>query len=258
MDIKMRKPTFSEVYMYKNIYWLAFLLFIFIPLFQAFVISPVSVVMSGNIAYKGVYPIVKVISSVLAYASTYGGFGVFAACVCFFGNNAKGVLRLAFLSNLVAYFSLWVVYIFVNPYADEGGSLITMAVDILVNTAVVFVIYFAVLVYSKKRNSFMNIPNYGLGDLVSKHPFTGVFVTASAVYFIFKLVIEGITTFIELTAPGAGAIRTAEIYARLISFGYMVLEAFAGLALMMLIGMLMSKLRKRGRLVYADNPGIKI
>ena len=258
MDLKMRKPTYSEVYMYKNIYWLAFLLFVFIPLFQAFVISPISVVMSGNIAYKNVFPIVKALSSLLSYLSIYGGFGVLAASVCYFGFNARGVITLALLNNLISYFSLWVVKIFVDPYADEGGEFIVMCVDTIINTLFVLVLLFAVIVYSKKRGAFMNIPNYGLGSLLSKHPFTVTFTLVSVIYFLLKLVIEIITTVIEPSAPGVGSIRTAEIYARLISFGFMLVEALAGLAVMMLIGILMSRLRKRGRMVYAQNPGIKI
>ena len=257
MKLTIRKPTHSEIYMYKNLFWVAVLLFVFIPLLSSIVIYPVSLAMQNNVAYKSVMPTVNAIGAVLSFIGTYGGFGVLAVTVCYFGNNGIGIIRLALLSNLISYLSLWTVHILINPYADEGGSLITMAVEILINTAFVAILYFAVLVYAKRRRTFMDIPNYGFSVRIKKHPFTGAFLCVSIIYFVINIAIELATMISQFLDPSIGLPRNnAEILTLVSRYGYVLLYTVAGMAVMMLIGVLASALRKRGRVVFSKNQGL--
>lgn len=258
MKLTMRKPTHSEVYTYKNMFYLALALFVFIPLISSCIIYPVSLVMQNNVAYENIMPVVSVTGAILSLIGTYGGFGLLAVTVCYFGNNGRGVIILAFLSNLITYMTLWFVHITVNPYADEGGSLVTMVIEILVNTAFVFIIYFAIIVYAKKKKTFMDIPNYGVTRM-SKHPFTGVFILVSLIYLIINTVIEAATMIGQFLDPSIGLPRnTAEILSLVMRYAYLLLYTAAGFAIMVLVGILVSAFRKRGRTIFASYQGLKL
>jgi hypothetical protein len=132
-----------------------------------------------------------------------------------------------------------------------------MLIEIIVNTAFVAILYLAVLVYSKRRRTFMDIPNYGFTVRIKKHPFTGAFLCVSVIYFVINIAIELATMISQFLDPSIGLPRnTAEILTLVSRYGYVMLYTAAGFAVMVMIGVLASALRKRGRVVFSQNQGL--
>ena len=262
MNFKMRKPSYSEIYMYKNIFWVAIALFLFVPLLNSIPLALVINETKDNMAYpENMSYVTGIIQAVLAFTSTYGGMGILAICVAYFGRNAKGVIRLSLLSTAIMYFLLYLMDPLINPYAmnDEEGRLITFIVDVAVNTAVIAVVYALVLWYSKRKGTFMNIPEYELNFGMLKHPYSKVFFIAGGVQFFVALVVEVITMAQLFMDKSTGLPETTADYVYwILQYVYLLLYAVIGFIVMVAIGLLASKLRESGKMKFSKNQGMKM
>ena len=252
----MRKPTFSEIYMYKNIFWLAFALFLFIPLVNAIPLALIVNETSGNIAYpQALSYAVNILQAAMSFIATYGMLGILAICVTYFGKNAKGVITLALLSPAVNSLLLYVMAPIIDPNAayDAASRFLALVVDIFINTLIIFVIYLIILAYSKKKNTFMNISDYKLDSGMVKHPYSGAFLIACGVQFGVSVVVELITMVQMFLDKSIGPPETLSHYVYwLLQYAYIFIFAAVGYILMVLIGMLSSKLRNSGKGIYTS------
>ena len=165
----MRKPTYNEVYMYKNMFWLAVGLFVFVPVLNNFFLQMIILFTSGDIAYGELSGYVSVVRDVIALIAGYAGLATFIITLVHFGTNALGVIILAFSTHLITFF------VSLLTYALYGGdyyyaATFMLVTDMLVNAAVYGLIYLYVILTVKKHETVLNVPEYPSRLICFSHP----------------------------------------------------------------------------------------
>ena len=145
--------------MYKNLFWLAIGVFAFVPIFNNFILQLVRLTTQGDIAYGALSENIGVFQEWLSLAATYLGLGTLAVCLVYFGNNAKGVIYLAFGSHGFTFFASLFTY-FIYGGDNIGPAVFMLLVDAVVNALIYFIIYIAVLKSSEIMDTFMNVPKF--------------------------------------------------------------------------------------------------
>ena len=100
MKIEMRRPSLSEVYMYKSLFWLAIAVFLFCPFLNNVLLQMVYWYVTTDIAYASLITPIGVIQEAISLFSMYAGLATLAITALYFGTNAKAVTVVAFLSHL--------------------------------------------------------------------------------------------------------------------------------------------------------------
>lgn len=183
----MRKPSFAEVYMYKNLFWLAVGVFLFVPFLNSFILQVVQLYVDGDIAYgalsSGILTAREWISSVAAHM----GFGVATVTVMYFGTNAKGVITMMLASQGVGFISSLMAY-WVCGGQDIVSAVFILFFDLLVTEAVYGLILILLIRISKKNQTVLNIAPYKVRLLDIAHPITKGVFTAVTVFGIANLI----------------------------------------------------------------------
>ncbi len=177
----LRKPNLGEIYMYTNLFWLAVLVYVFIPIFNNFVLQLIILYTDGNIAYGSFSETVSVVRDVLAAAASYVGLGIFAVCLINFGKNAFGVTVMAFVTHGVSLCTSLFTY---SIYGGEDAlvAFFLLGTDMLVNIFVYAIIYLVLMYIVKKRSTVLNVPTYKLRVLSLKHPLSFAFFIVALIY----------------------------------------------------------------------------
>lgn len=203
----MRKPTYAEAYMYKNILWLSVAVFAFIPFLNNFLLQFLYLYTEGDIAYGVLGTVISGVKSVLSVLSVYIGLGVLTVSVINFGKNAVGVIRLAFISHAVTFLSS-VVTCMLYSYVTYGYAvsedvlmqILLLTVDAVVNLAVCLAIYVALRLISKKRQTVLNVPPLKGRYTDISHPLVFSDVIAVAIHFgvqLLTVLYNMITAFVD-------------------------------------------------------------
>ena len=144
----MRKPTYTEIYMYKNLFWLAIGVFGFVPFFNNFLLQLVRLSIQGDIAYGSLSEIIGAFQEGLSLVAAYLGLATLAVCLVYFGNNAKGVIYLAFGSHGFTFFASLFTY-FIYGGDNIGPAIFMLLADAIVNSAIYFIIYIVIHRYRR-------------------------------------------------------------------------------------------------------------
>ena len=184
----MRKPRFSEIFMYKNFFYIALCVFIFVPLFANFVLQTMVLFTKGDIAYGYASDIISYVRDILTYISQFIGYGILAVTMLNFGNNANMILLMAYFSPIINLISSLVVYIY-SGGDDILAALFTLTVDMLVNILMLTIIYLYIKRIYNKKNTFLNIPEYKTEILGKNHPYSLTFLGIVIIYFVINLII---------------------------------------------------------------------
>lgn len=198
----MRKPNYTEIYLYKNFFWLAIGVFGFVPVFNNFVLQLIHLTTDQNIAYGDLSKYIAVFQEILSLISTYVGFGVLAVCVTYFGKNARGIINLAFISHgLTFIFSLFTYVIYGGN--NVGPAIFMLISDALINLASYFAIYLIILKTAQKHDTFMNIPRF---DLLhpKAHPYFRAFSISALIFGGLQLITLIYTMIGDFIDPSLG------------------------------------------------------
>ena len=247
----MRRPTYSEIFMYKSLFWLSVLVFFLCPILNKVVLEVLLVNVSADVAYSFLSLPILIIQAVLSYAPIYAGFGVISVCVLYFGKNAVSVAMVAFISPL-----LELIATFVGQMLAYGGIL--SASDTLINVipsvAAMLAIYILLRVYADKKQTCMNIPEYSFGALAMKHPYTkGAFI-ACVTYSLLHILTQAINMIIYFNDPKNYYSLPSEIGEILVEivlpYAVIILFAMLGFVIMLLIGFMAQKIKKKAKEKY--------
>lgn len=233
----MRKPTFAEAYMYKNLLWLAIGAFAFVPILNNFLLQFLYLYTKGDIAYGSLGTFITAIKSVLSLASVYVGLGVFTVTVINFGKNAIGVIRLAFLSHAISFLSgvlTCTLYSYVSyGYAVTGDVLlqiIMLAIDNAVNLAVYIAVYLILINITKKKETVLNTPPVKGRYTDIKHPLVLSAVISISVYSGAQLLVTLFNMITAFADPSIGPpVNTADVMYWVLQ--YLSVLAFAAIGL---------------------------
>lgn len=195
----MRKPSFAEVYMYKNLFWLAVGVFLFVPFLNSFILQVVQLYVEGDIAYGGLSNGILTAREWLSSIASHVGFGAVAVAVMYFGANARGIITTMLVSQGVGLVSSLMAY-WVCGGQDIISAIFILFFDFAVTEAVYGLILLLLLRISKKKQTVLNIAPYKVRLLDIFHPVTkGVFtaVTVFGVANLIALIYRMIGDFID-------------------------------------------------------------
>lgn len=195
----MRKPSFAEVYMYKNLFWLAVGVFLFVPFLDKFVLQVVQLYVEGDIAYVGLSDGILMAREWISSVATHVGFGTVAVAIMYFGSNARGIIAMLLASQGVGLISSLMAY-WVCGGQDIISAIFILFFDFAATEAVYGLILFLLLRISKKKQTVLNIAPYKVRLLDISHPITkGVFtaVTVFGAASLIALIYRMIGDFID-------------------------------------------------------------
>ena len=242
----MRKPTFSEVYMYKNLLWGAVILFIALPIVSELMLRVVYLYVATDVAYQTLAAPIDLIREVITVTSRYAALAVLCITVVYFDRHARAVVRLAFIFHAVEALTYIIAY-----YLYTGQVLsatLWIIVEALVNAAVTLAIWLFVRGYARKREYFLNVPDFRLDASIMRHPYTGAFIRAIAVFGGTKLAFvlyDMIDAFLD---PSLGTpINMKETVYWILLYAEVVIYAALGFVIMVALGLLAQALRNGGR-----------
>lgn len=242
----LRAPTYSEVYMYKNLFWVAVFSFVFAPIFGELILRTVYLYVSTDVAYKSLALPVSAAIEIISVTANYIGYAVLAVALTYFGTNAVGVIRLAFISNAIDFVTyLFAYYLYTDEIFDIA---IVMLLETAVNTLVMLVIFLAVKKTAQKRDAFMNVPKYHFGAGMLSHIYTKVFMLTAVVFGgvqIAFVLYDMIDAFID---PSLGLpINAKEVIYWVLQYAEVIISAAVGFIIMVAVGLYAQKLKDSGR-----------
>ncbi|MBR2474335.1 MAG: hypothetical protein IKB51_04835 [Clostridia bacterium] len=250
MKKEMRKPTYSEIYMYKNLLWLAFAVFIFMTVVNELVIRVVYVYAVTDAAYRPYAVIIKTVREALSVLCNYVGLALLSVCVAYFGDNAKGVVRTAFISNAVYLVAYFLAYYISTGYMFE--SLILSVSEAAINCAVMLAIWIILRIYTSKKECHMNIERYVFGSPMLRHVYTGCFIISASVFGGTQLLLTLADMLRDFLDPAIGTpINIEETLYWVLEYAEIILYAALGFALMVVIGLFAQRIKDSGKVKFS-------
>ncbi len=244
----MRRPTYSEIYMYRSLFWLSVAVFVFFPIVNNVVLQLLYWSSSVNVAYYFMKVPIGVVQEILSFITVYAGLAVLVICVLYFGRNAKGIIRLAFASHAVNFITYVTALFF---WSGVSISYIIEAVVVALPDAVVMlVIYLILLRYGETKNTFMNISEYRFDVSVKKHTYTIGFAISVGITAIVKIAVEAYGMIVYYVDPKNYYSRPSgigDILSLALQYVYILLIATAGFVTMVLIGFAAQRLKDSGK-----------
>lgn len=251
----MRKPTFAEAYMYKNFLWLAIGAFAFIPFLNNLILQFLYLYTEGDIAYGSLGIFLSAVKSVLSAASVYIGLGVLIVSVINFGKNAVGIIRLAFLSHVIAFVSAAITctlysnisygYLFTG---DVLIQIIMLAVDTAVNLAVYLAIYIVLIKITKKKETVLSTPSIKGRYTDIHHPIVLATVISVSVHLFAQLLTVLYSMISAFTDPSIGPpVNSSDILYWILQYLSAVAFDALGLVIIILVAFLSEHYIKSGK-----------
>ena len=242
MKSDMRKPTYSEIYMYRNLFWLAVAVFIFMTVFNELIVRVIYLYAITDVAYQPYAAIIRVVREALSVITNYVGLAVLTLCVTYFGGNARGVIRLAFISHAVYFVAYTLAYYMSTGYIVE--SLIQGFIEAALNCAVMLVIWLVIKRCTEKRGSQMNVDRYVFGASMMKHIYTRCFIISASIFGGVQIALVLTDMLIDFLDPAIGTpINLEETLYWVLEYAQVILYAALGFALMVLIGLYAQRLK---------------
>ncbi len=240
-----RKPKIGEIYMYVNLFWLAVFAYVFVPIFNNFILQLIILFTDGNIAYGALSETVSVIRDVLGAISSFVGLGTLVICLINFGKNAFGVTVMAFATHGISFCTS------LFTYAIYGGNdaltaFFLLGADMLVNLFVYGIIYLAVMYIVKKRTTVLNVPPYKLGVLSLKHPLSYAFFLVALIYGGANILATLYTMIGDFLDPSLGPpVGLADTLYWVLEYFSIIISVCIGYFIMLFIGSIAEKWKKR-------------
>ncbi len=251
----MRKPTYSEKYMYKNLLWLSVAIFAFFPFLTTFLLQFLYLNTYTDAAYGSLGIFISVITSILSFLSVYMGLGILTVTVINFGKNAVGIIRLAFLSHLISFLSGFLTCT-VYEYVSSGFfitdtvlmEILMLAIDAVANLLVYIIVYIILIRITEKRKTVLNTPPLKKRYTDIRHPLIFAAVISVAVHsgIQFLMVIYDMITAINDPSIGP-PINTSDVIYWILEYLSVFVIAALGMVVIELIFLLSEYYIKSGR-----------
>ncbi len=245
----MRKPTYSEIYMYKSLLWLGVAAFIFCPIFNNVVLKVLLSYVDANIAYRGYITLpLLILQAIFSFVPLYIGFGVLAVAIINFGSNSKAIIRIAFISKLIELLSMY----FGEFVASKRIlSLVEPIITVIINAFALLMVYIAVSVYAKRKNTYMSVDKYTFSRKMLTHPYTRGMVLMCVVYVLLNVIAEVISNVNYITNPKNYYNIPNDVGGILLEFGlpYLLLISLAalGFVIMLCVGLASESFKRNGK-----------
>lgn len=254
MKEQMRRPSYSEIYMYKSMFWFAIAVFILCPIVNNIVLQLTYWYITTDVAYSFAVTPIGVIQETLSLASTYAGLAVLAICVTYFGRNARGVITLAFVSHAVTFLTYGIaLYLWIGGISVE--YLLEALLIVLPDAVVMLIIYITLLLYCKKKSTFMDVDRYAFAASMKKHPYTRCFAITAGVFAAVDIIVEAIGMIVYYVDP-KNALKIPstfdEIFDLILQYVYILLFAAVGFVIMVLVGFMAQRLKESGKKKFKE------
>ena len=256
MKLEMRKPTYSEIYTYKNVFWFAFAVFVFAPFVNSFAIQLVILYTNSNVVYQSLAMVLAFVSDGVSLISNYAGLAVLSLCIVYFGGNAKGVIRLAYISHAVTLVSSALTYLLYTGTLPWSAVFMLIA-DGIANLAVTALVHVIVLRYAIKRKTFMAIEEYKFSSKIKKHPYTGAFVISCAIFGAVQLIVLLYRMIGDFLDPSLGVpVSVADTVYWVLEYAYIFVYTAIGFVISVLVGFMVSAIKSSGKEKFAKHSDI--
>lgn len=242
MKKEMRRPSYSEVYMYKNLFWLAIAVFVFMNVLNELVLRVVYIYAVTDVAYQPYAQAIRIVREGLSVVTNYVGLAVLSVCLTYFGHNARGVIRAAFISHAVYFVSYTLAYYMSTGYIIE--SVIQGFTEAAVNCLVMLMIYIVIMRYTSKKDVQMNVGRYVFGASMTGHVYTKVFALAVSIFGGAQMILLVIDMLIDFLDPAIGTpINIGETMYWVLQYLEVILFAALGFVITVAIGLYAQKLK---------------
>ena len=243
----MRKPTYTEIYTYNNLLWLATVVFGIFPFVNNFVFQMIRLSVAGDIAFGSLSEWIGYFQEGMSLVSTYLGLGVLSICLTCFGKNARGVIYLAFGSHGITFFASLFTY-FVYGGDNIGPAIFMLVTDLIINELIYFVMYFIVLKISEKKNTFMTFPKFKFPPIDIHHPYVRAFIICAAVFGGAQLLTVLYTMISDFLDPSLGVpVNTRDIFYWVFEYVFVILYTLIGFFVMIFSAILTEKYLRSGK-----------
>ena len=232
--------------MYKNLFWLAVGVFVVLPVFSELILRVVYLYTATDVAYSFLAAPLDALREAITVTANYVSIAVLCITVTYFGRHAKGVIVLAFVSNVIDTVTYMLAYYL---YTDRIVNVILMLfIEMVVNCLATLVIWLAVSAYAKKRHSFLNVGEYKLGTEILGHPYTRSFAIAVGVFGAVQLgfvLYDMIDSFLD---PSLGTpINMKETVYWVLQYAEVILLTAIGFVIAVVIGLFANRIRSSGK-----------
>ncbi len=250
----MRRPSYSEIYMYKSIFWFSIAVFILCPIVNNVILQLMYWYVTTDAAYAFAVTPIAVLQETLSLVSMYAGLGALVISVLYFGRNAKGVTVLAFASHAVTFLTYGIaLYLWIGGISIE--YLLEALLIVLPDAVVMLVVYLLVRLYARKKDAFMNIDRYSFAASMIKHPYTKGFSIAAATFAIADVIVEAVGMIVYFVDPrNYFSIPSTfdEIFDLVLQYVYILLFAAVGFVIMVLVGFMAQRLKESGKKKFKE------
>ena len=237
--------------MYKNLLWAAVLAFIAIPVVSELLLRVVYLYTATDVAYQALAAPIDAVREALTVSARYVSLALLCVAVVYFDKHAVGIVRLAFIFHGVEALTYIVAY-----YLYTGSVLaasLWIILEAAVNACVTLIIWLWVRQYARKREYFLNVPDLKLDSTLMKHPYTGAFIRAVAVFGGARLcfvLYDMIDAFLD---PSLGTpINMKETVYWILLYVEVLIYAAIGFVIAVAVGLFAQALRNQGRKKAAE------
>ncbi len=226
--------------MYKNLLWLAIGTFAFVPFLNDFLLQFLYLYTEGDIAYGSLGTFITVAKNILSLTSVYIGFGIFITAVINFGENAVGIIKLAFLSHVISFLSATltcVLYSYVSYghgiTSDVLLQIIMLAIDAAVNHTVYIIIHIVLIKITKNKETVLNTPPIKGRYTDARHPLVLSAVISISIHSGVHLLTTLFNMISAFNDPSIGPpVNTADVMYWVLQ--YLSVLAFAAIGLIII------------------------
>ncbi len=251
MKTVSRKPTYAEIYMYKNLFWLDIGILIFLPVLNNLFLQLIRLYTDGNIAYGSLGAVMAAVQEAISLFSGYAGIGILCVCMLYFGKNAVGVIRLSVITHAVTFLTVLLTY-FLFTATIPLSVIFSLLLDMVVGIAVTILICRITYVYAVRHETFMEIPQYRFSKGMLKHHYTKVFALACACFGGAQLLILIYTMVSEFLDPSLGPpMNISDVLYWVFQYLTALLYVVVGFVIAVLIGFAASGLKRSGKLKFS-------
>jgi hypothetical protein len=239
--------------MYKSLLWLGVAAFIFCPIFNNAFLKVLLSYVDSNIAYRGLTLPLLIMQAVFSFVPLYVGFGVLAVAIINFGSNARAVIRIAFISKLTELLSMYLGEIIASKRIQ---SVMDPLITVLINTFALLVVFIAVSIYAKKKNTYMSVDKYTFSRKMLTHPYTRGAALMCGAYVLLNVIAEVISNVTYITNPKNYYNIPNDVGGILLEFGlpYMLVISLAllGFVIMLCVGLAADKFKRSGKRKFIE------
>ena len=197
-------------YLKVNLFWLAVIVAVFMPVLNSLILQTVLLSVDGNIAYTELSSALETVLKILSPLTTYANYGILACAAAYYGTKAPAVIALCFSAQPLSLLCQVVSYLAAS--GNQLRSLVNLALDCAINLLFQAVIFgILLLVGRKKLHTEQNKEIFATlnGKLIGKRDIFLYLIIPPAVFGGIQFLLVLLTVIIDFLDPSLGLPQNA-------------------------------------------------